>query len=88
MKRDAKNLAAVVGRVLAMDRKARGLSQAQLAKQLGRAQGSVSRIENGSLRLEVTLLARWAHALGTTPSDVVTRAETLLAQEGCQCRTG
>jgi transcriptional regulator with XRE-family HTH domain len=67
--------AAVVGQTMSQMRTARGLSQSALAKQLGLAQSVVSRIENGGLPLTVEVLARYAEALGTTPSEILRTAE-------------
>ena len=52
-------------------RKRRGLSQVNIAKKLGIHQSLISQYECGYLRLHGSLLVRLAHALGTTPDEIL-----------------
>jgi DNA-binding XRE family transcriptional regulator len=56
-------LATVVGHRLAEVRKARGLTQQQVAEQMGITKGRVSQIEQGKISGQ-EVLARFAEALG------------------------
>lgn len=46
-------------------RKAKGITQAQLAKQTGMPQYDISKVENFVRRLDVLELSAWLEALGT-----------------------
>lgn len=52
-------------------RKERGMSQRDLARALGWAQSTLSRIERGERRLGVDQLIAIARALGVRPSDMM-----------------
>ena len=52
-------------------RKERGISQRDLARALGMAQSTLSRIERGERRLGVDQLIAIARALGVSPSDMI-----------------
>ncbi len=56
-------MAQVIGRRLAELRRARGLTQAQVAERMGVTKGRVSQIERGHLSSQ-DVLARYATALG------------------------
>lgn len=57
------NLEVRIGRKLSRQRQAIGLTQAQLAETLGIQPETISRIENGSLRASLRLLARISQAV-------------------------
>ncbi len=73
---------AIVGAVLVVVRKDRGLTQRDLAEQLGVSPSLWSRIEHGGSALSVEQLGRAAAALGVRPSDVASRADLAAEQLG------
>lgn len=52
-------------------RKGRGISQRDLARTLGMAQSTLSRIERGERRVSVDQLIEIARALGVRPADML-----------------
>ena len=60
-----------LGQRLAEARKACGLTQTQLAEQLGLAQQTLAHYEMGRLRVAVALLPPLAKALGVTVEDLI-----------------
>ncbi|EAP9194290.1 helix-turn-helix transcriptional regulator [Salmonella enterica] len=58
-------------RLLRSARQDRGLTQAQLAKALGRPQSFVAKVENGERRLDIIEFAHIAHLLSLDPADVL-----------------
>ena len=52
-------------------RKAKGITQASLAQNLGRPQSYVSKIENGERRLDVVEFIEIAHIIGENPRDII-----------------
>ena len=52
-------------------RKERGVSQRELARALGVAQSTLSRMERGERRVSVDRLIAIARALGVRPSDMM-----------------
>lgn len=52
-------------------RKGRGISQRDLARAVGVAQSTLSRIERGKRRVSVDRLVAIARALGVRPSDMM-----------------
>ncbi len=60
-----------VGKNLAMIRKKRGLSQAQLAQQIGITQTLVSDYETGRLHLNDEMIIRFAISLGTSADAIL-----------------
>jgi len=52
-------------------RKERGVSQRELARALGVAQSTLSRIERGERRVSVDLLIEIARTLGVRPADML-----------------
>jgi len=52
-------------------RRARGISQAELAQRLGISQNAYCRIENGKRELTVARLIALSHALGVTPGKLL-----------------
>jgi transcriptional regulator with XRE-family HTH domain len=51
-------------------RKKTGLSQAELAAQLGGTQSAVSKIERGERRLDVVEFMNWCDAIGVDPTEL------------------
>jgi len=92
MKRDVekseKQLAQIVGALIAARRKAKGLTQAQLAEQMEIEKETVSRMETGIISPTLTRLAQMAKFLDCDISDLVqahspelaNRAITLLSR--------
>lgn len=70
----------VVGRVLAVLRQERGLSQDELAHRSGLTQSALSRLELGETVLNVEHLMMLARALKMTPAAIVRRADGLVAE--------
>lgn len=66
---------ALVGAVLVELREHRGLTQADLATQMGLAASTWSRIENGSSALSIDQLALVAKALGVRPGEILQHAD-------------
>ena len=54
-------------------RKAAGLTQAQLAKRTGMAQGEISRIESNATMISLDVLDRLCKALKCEPGDILVR---------------
>lgn len=52
-------------------RKAKGITQANLAQKLGRPQSFVSKIEIGERRLDVVEFIEIAHLIGEDPRDII-----------------
>ncbi len=59
--------------LLADERRAAGLTQAELSKRLDRPQSFVSKYERGERRLDVVEFAQVAKALGTDPFRFLSR---------------
>lgn len=74
----ARKLVAAIGQVIEQDRNAAGLSRNALGKLAGVGSSSVHEHELGLRGLSIASLADYAIALGTTPSDILRRAERLL----------
>lgn len=70
-----------IGETIAALRRARGLTQEQLADQLGVSAPAVSKWETGSSCPDITLLCPLARALGTTLDGLFQFEETLSDQE-------
>lgn len=66
---------AVVGRVLAEIRQARGVPQEALAQALEMTQSGWSRVERGDVAITVEQLALVAPMLNTSPGEVLQRAD-------------
>lgn len=62
----------VVGQVLADARTAAGLTQKDLAQQLGKPQSFISSYEGGQRRIDILELLRIAGALGCSPLSLFT----------------
>lgn len=52
------------GTMLTIARESRRLTQSTFARQIGVAQGTISKVESGALAVDETMLARYARALG------------------------
>ena len=61
----------VLGRVLVKAREARGLKQSEVAAALGLPASYMSKIENGTRRLDVIEFVRIAEAMGVDPAELV-----------------
>lgn len=75
---------ALVGQVIAGLREHQGLNQASLAKQMGVNASTLSRLERGEMEPSLPHLSRAARALGTTPADILAKAD--LAQRDLESR--
>jgi transcriptional regulator with XRE-family HTH domain len=70
MSQDADELVLSVGRRIAALRKARGITQAQLAERLGIAQKNAHRLESGTQNLTLRTIVKVAEALDVAVDDV------------------
>ena len=61
----------ILGRVLVKAREAQGLKQTEVAQRLGLPASYLSKIENGTRRLDVIELVRIADAMGCDPAEIV-----------------
>lgn len=61
----------ILGRVLAQVRERAGLKQSDIAAKLGMPASYLSKIENGTRRLDVIELVRIAEAMGVDPAEIV-----------------
>lgn len=61
----------VLGRVLFTARERAGLKQQDVAARLGLPPSYLSKIENGTRRLDVIELIRIAHAMDVDPADII-----------------
>ena len=66
-----------VGRVLREMRIERGISVVDLAAQLDRAKGSVSKLETGNIGIRLEVLEDICNLLQITPGEVMLRADRL-----------
>ena len=66
-----KSFYAGLGRRIAERRKAQGITQVELAKELGIAQQTMAHYEGGVSRIAVETLAQLASALETTVEDLI-----------------
>jgi transcriptional regulator with XRE-family HTH domain len=57
--------------LLLASRKANGVTQAEVAKRLGRPQSFVAKVENGERRLDVVELVSYARAIGAEPLAIM-----------------
>ena len=67
-----------LGQVLVSARERAGLKQSDVAARLGLPASYLSKIENGSRRLDVIELLQIAEAIGTDPADLIRRLQTAL----------
>lgn len=70
---------AVLGRVLVKAREARGLKQSEVAESLGLPASYLSKVENGTRRLDVIELVRIAEAIGVDPADIIRELQRALS---------
>lgn len=63
--------AQAIGQRLAALRKAKGLTQIDIAQTLGLAQGLISKYERGGLLMHGELIVRFATALGVSADDIL-----------------
>lgn len=61
----------LVIKLLRSTRIAKGLTQAQLAKALGKPQSFIAKVENGERRLDVIEFAHMARLLSLDPADAL-----------------
>lgn len=80
--KDRSRWAAALALVLVKERKRRNLSQSEVSQSAGLPRTYISRIETGRLGLSFATLAQYARALGLSVSEVVTRAESIIATNG------
>ena len=66
---------AILGRVLTAVRERAGIKQSDLAAKLGVPASYLSKIENGTRRLDVIEMIRIAEAMGVEPADIVREIE-------------
>lgn len=66
---------AIIGRILAQERKNLGIDQAMMAKKVGINRSSWSRLENGEMAPNAVLLDKIARALKKPPSDILAKAD-------------
>jgi transcriptional regulator with XRE-family HTH domain len=62
--------------LLADARKAKGMTQADVAKALGKPQSFVAKYENGERRIDVIEFVDIAAALGVVPGDILALIES------------
>jgi transcriptional regulator with XRE-family HTH domain len=63
--------AAHLGARILAARKATGMTQQDLAGKVGRSRSQIANIEGGRTDIPVSLLARFAEALGVKPSELL-----------------
>lgn len=66
---------AILGRILVDLRKRKNLGQAEVSEMTGINRSSLSRIEKGDMSADIEQLERIAHALGTTPEDLLSEVK-------------
>ena len=64
------NISKVVGENLKNARKAKGVTQTQLAKELGKYQADYSDYETGKIQLDYEKIVYLCHRLDITPNDL------------------
>lgn len=62
---------AILGRVLTMTRERAGLKQSDIATKLGLPASYLSKIENGTRRLDVIELMQIAEAMEVDPAEII-----------------
>ena len=66
------------GRTIQERRRAKGLGQRALAERVGVSFTYISKIENGTRRLDVIEFVRIAEAIGSDPAEIVSRLQNEL----------
>ncbi len=61
------------GQLLAEERKARGLTQAEVGRRLGKPPSAIWKYENGELRVDVVELIALGRAVGFDPLELMRR---------------
>jgi len=61
------------GQLLAEERKARAMSQSEVARRLGKPPSAVWKYENGELRLDVIEFVAFSRAVGFDPLELMRR---------------
>lgn len=69
----------ILGEVLARAREKRGLKQTEVAARLGLPASYLSKVENGTRRLDVIELVRIAEAMEIDPAEIVSALQDALA---------
>lgn len=78
---DSKNYAAKIGALIQETRQSRGMTQAELAKELGTSQSAINRIEKGGQNISLDMVARISEVLSspivrvTQPGSINLRVE-------------
>ncbi len=67
--------------LLLATRKAYGVTQAEVAKRLGRPQSFVAKVENGERRLDVVELVSYARAIGAEPLAIIGRVVEVVEKD-------
>ena len=62
---DSKNYAAKIGALIQETRRSRGMTQAELAKELGTSQSAINRIEKGGQNISLDMVARISEVLSS-----------------------
>ena len=70
----------ILGRVLALARERVGLKQADVASRLGLPASYLSKVENGTRRLDVIEFVRIAEAMELDPAEIVSDLREALAR--------
>ena len=71
----------VLGEVLVRAREGRGLKQSDVAARLGLPASYMSKVENGTRRLDVIEFVRIAQAIGTDPAEIIEHLERELGSK-------
>lgn len=73
-----------LGRVLVRAREGAGLKQSDVAAKLGMPASYLSKIENGTRRLDVIELMKIAEAVGVDPAEIVRELRDELSALSCK----
>lgn len=68
--------------LLLATRKTNGVTQAEVARRLGRPQSFVAKVENGERRLDVVEPVSYARAIGAEPLAIMTKSIELIENAG------
>jgi transcriptional regulator with XRE-family HTH domain len=63
------------------ERRRKKLSQAEVSQRVGLARTYISRIETGRIGISFAILAQYVKALGLSVTEIVSRAELMLATD-------
>jgi transcriptional regulator with XRE-family HTH domain len=67
--------------LLLATRKKNGVTQAEVAKRLGRPQSFVEKVENGERRLDVVELVSYARAIGAKPLAIMRKMVEVIEKD-------